>query len=53
NQWFTLMDWNPKIKFIKINRKNDGSDKVNGPISEWKNLTNIEYADYSRLDNLA
>ena len=53
NQWFTLMDWNPKIKFIKINRKNDGSDNVNGPITEWKNLTNIEYADYSRLDNLA
>ena len=53
NQWKTLMDWNPTIKFIKINRNNDGKDKVNGPIDEWKELKNLEYDDYSRLDNLA
>ena len=53
NQWFTLAEWNPKIKFIKINRYNDGRDKVNGPITEWNNLKNMTYADYSTLDNLA
>jgi len=53
NQWYTLADWNPDIKFIKINRSNDGRDKVNGPIDEWKERKNIIYADYSTLDNLA
>ena len=51
-QWYTLADWNPNVKFIKINRYNDGRDKVNGPISEWKDRENIIYADYSTLDNL-
>ena len=53
NQWYTLADWNPNIKFIKINRYNDGRDNVNGPIKEWKERKNITYADYSTLDNLA
>jgi len=53
NQWYTLADWNPNIKFIKINRSNDGRDKVNGPIDEWKERKNIIYVDYSTLDNLA
>ena len=52
-QWYTLADWNPNIKFIKINRFNDGRDMVNGPIEEWKDRKNIIYADYSTLDNLA
>ena len=51
-QWYTLADWYPNIKFIKINRFNDGRDKVNGPIDEWNERTNITYADYSTLDNL-
>ena len=51
-QWYTLADWNPNIKFIKINRFNDGRDKVNGPIEEWTNK-NLTYTDYSTLDNLA
>jgi len=53
NQWFTLADWNPKIKFIKINTNNDNKDIVNAPISQWNNLKNMTYADYSTLDNLA
>ena len=53
NQWYTLADWFPDVKFIKINRFNDGRDKVNGPIDEWKDRKNITYADYSTLDNLA
>ena len=52
-QWYTLADWNPTVKFIKINRFNDSRDKVNAPIEEWKELKNIVYADYSTLDNLA
>ena len=52
-QWYTLADWNPDVKFIKINRSNDGRDIVNGPIDEWKERKNIIYADYSTLDNLA
>jgi len=52
-QWYTLADWYPDIKFIKINRSNDGRYKVNGPIDEWKERKNIIYADYSTLDNLA
>ena len=53
NQWFTLADWNPNVKFIKVNRYIDGRDKVNSPITEWNNLKNMTYADYSTLDNLA
>ena len=52
NQWYTLADWNPDIKFIKVNRFNDGRDLINGPIKEWNERKNITYADYSTLDNL-
>ena len=52
NQWYTLADWNPNVKFIKVNRYNDGRDAVNGPIEKWNSRTNITYADYSTLDNL-
>mgnify|MGYP001305787693 CR=1 FL=1 len=31
---------------------NDGRDKVNGKIEEWKNLSNIKYIDYTTLDNM-
>ena len=53
NQWYTLADWYPDVKFIKVNRYNDGRDIVNGPIKEWESRKNIVYADYSTLDNLA
>ena len=53
NQWYTLADWNPNVKFIKVNRYNDGRDAVNGPIERWNSKTNITYTDYSTLDNLA
>ena len=53
NQWYTLADWNPNVKFIKVNRYNDGRDAVNGPIEKWNSRTNITYTDYSTLDNLA
>ena len=52
-QWYTLADWYPNIKFIKINRFNDGRDAVNSPIEKWKERKNMIYADYSTLDNLA
>ena len=53
NQWYTLADWFPDVKIIKINRYNDGRDAVNGPIEKWNERKNITYADYSTLDNLA
>ena len=52
NQWYTLADWYPNVKFIKVNRFNDSRDLVNGPIKEWEKRKNIIYADYSTLDNL-
>ena len=52
NQWYTLADWFPNVKIIKVNRFNDGRDQVNGPIKEWNERKNITYADYSTLDNL-
>ena len=52
NQWYTLADWYPDVKFIKVNRFNDGRDLVNGPIKEWNERKNITYTDYSTLDNL-
>jgi hypothetical protein len=51
-QWKTLFDWYPHIQFIKVNRYNDGRDKVNGPIEEWNGVKNLKYIDYSTLDNL-
>ena len=53
NQWYTLADWYPDVKFIKVNRFNDGRDLINGPIKEWNERKNITYTDYSTLDNLA
>jgi len=53
NQWKTLMNWFPDVKFYKVNRANDGRDKVNGQIEEWGGIKNLIYTDYSTLDNLA
>jgi len=52
-QWKTLFEVFPDIEFIKVNRANDGRDKVNCPIQEWEGIKNLKYADYSTLDNLA
>ena len=52
NQWKMLAEWYPDIHFYKVNRYNDGRDKVNGKIEEWKNLSNIKYIDYTTLDNM-
>jgi len=52
NQWKTLMDWYPTVKFYKVNRYNDSRDKVNQHIKEWRNVPNIHYIDYSTIDNL-
>ena len=52
-QWYTLADWFPNVKFIKINRFNDSRDAVNVLSREWNERKNITYADYSTLDNLA
>ncbi len=52
-QWKTLFNQYPDTTFYKVNRFNDGRDKVNGPISEWDGVKNLIYTDYSTLDNLA
>ncbi len=52
NQWKTLFQWFPEIKFYKVNEYNDSRDKVNGPILEWQGIDNLEYIDYSRLDSM-
>ena len=49
-QWRTLMDWYPNTKFIKVNQYNDGRDKTNLPIDEWKDKKNLEYINQSTLD---
>ena len=52
-QWKRLFETFPDIKFIKVNRANDGRDKVNCHIKEWEGFKNLSYVDYSTLDNLA
>ena len=52
-QWRELSSMFPNTKFFKVNRYNDGRDKVNGPIQEWDGIKNFKYVDYSTLDNLA
>jgi len=52
-QWKRLFDYYPDTRFYKVNRFNDGRDKVNGPIKEWNGTKNLFYVDYSTLDNLS
>ena len=35
NQWYTLMDWNPNIKFYKVNKALD-KENINKEIDEWR-----------------
>ena len=52
-QWRELFNNFPNTKFYKVNRANDGRDKVNGQIEEWSGMKNLIYTDYSTLDNLS
>jgi len=52
-QWKSLFEQFSSTTFYKVNRFNDGRDKVNGPIEEWDGVKNLKYVDYSTLDNLA
>ena len=51
-QWRTMFTWYPKIEYYKVNRYNDGRDKVNGPIKEWAGIPNVKYIDYTTLDSM-
>ena len=51
-QWYQLMYWFPEVEFIKVNRRNDNKDPVNGDIEEWRDRDNMRYIDYSTLDNM-
>jgi len=50
NQWFTLMEWNPNIKFIKVN-KGMSTSPTNTPIPEWQKYVgkNLEYITQAQL----
>jgi len=49
NQWYTLMEWYPEVKFYKVN-PNQG--KIAEPIEAWQkyNGENLFYIDYPTLD---
>ena len=50
NQWHTLMQEFPKVKFIKVNPKGiKGGDKINSTIPEWKSK-NLEYINFDELN---
>ena len=52
-QWKRLFDSFPNVTFFKVNRSNDGRDKVNCPIEEWTGTNNLVYIEYSTLDILS
>ena len=51
NQWFTLMDWNPNIKFYKVNKTNDQKTPTDRMIPEWQKWTKdrLEYISQAQL----
>ena len=46
------MTWRPDIMFYKVNEFNDGRDKTNSPIEEWKDIPNLKYIDRNALDKM-
>jgi len=47
NQWYTLMDWNPKIKFYKVNKNSaDSGENTDQPIHEWSKWLKDERLEY-------
>ena len=50
NQWHTLMQEFPKVKFIKVNPKGiRGGDNINNMVQEWKNK-NVDYINFDELN---
>ena len=49
DQWYTLMDWHPEVKFYKVN---PDQGKIAKPIKEWQKYEgkNLFYIDYPTLD---
>ena len=49
DQWYTLMDWNPDVKFYKVN---PDQGKIAEPIKEWQKYEgkNLTYIGYPTLD---
>ncbi|MAH72825.1 MAG: hypothetical protein CMK29_01855 [Porticoccaceae bacterium] len=53
NQWYTLMDWNPNIKFYKVNKALDDRP-TNSPIDvwdPWHKRGQLEYITYEQMMN--
>ena len=50
NQWNTLMQEFPKVKFIKVNPRGiRGGDNINNIVPEWK-CKNVEYINFDELN---
>lgn len=51
NQWYTLMDWYPNIKFIKVNKGIDTSP-TNTKVKEWKKWQDDGRLRYMTLNQM-
>ncbi len=51
-QWLELFKMYPDIQFFKVQQPYDENDQTTKPVLEWNGIKNINYIDYSRLDNI-
>lgn len=49
-QWKILFETNSNINFYKVNKQSN--DNVNKKITEWKDLNNLTYIDYTQLEDI-
>lgn len=51
NQWYTLMEWYPDIKFIKVNKTNDQKTPTDTVIQEWQKYVgkNLQYISQAQM----
>lgn len=51
-QWKTLFEQNKNITFYKVNKHNEGTDRVNTKMYEWNDIKNLKYINFNGLDKL-
>jgi len=50
-QWKALFLEYPKVQFFKVNPQGqDGQDSISKPIDEWRNVKNLKYIDFKKLN---
>ena len=52
NQWYTLIDWNPNVKFFKVNKDTNGATNTSEEVYEWrkwKDEGRLEYISQAQL----